>query len=722
MRILRIFLLLLTFSPLLPAQQRMLTMEEAVIKQKTTLAADKLKEVYWFKGSEGFAFTRLHQKDSLFSCSAPSWETKLLLTLRMLNTSLRDAHLDTLSALPLKLMIHSVSGELSFKISGNKILFNTSSHKITAQGIARLPVSSENTEDSPGTGFTAYTIGNNLFVSNEKELLTVTHDSNKNIVNGQSVHRDEFGISKGTFWSPKGNLLAFYRMDQTMVTDYPVLDLTQRPAVANLVKYPMAGDKSHEVTVGVFDPVKKTTVFLKTGEPKEQYLTNIAWSPDEKHVYIAVLNRAQKHLWLNAYNAATGEFEKTLFEETSEKYVQPLHPMEFVRDHPSQFVWQSKRNGSNNLYLYDITGKLLRQLTGTDEVDLEVTELNGFDAKGERTIYQCVPKNNLIGRIIRSSSLSDGTSHTCSATEGTHSARLSPDGTSYIDTYSSIAAPPVVAVMNQEGKTLKTVMNASNPLQEFKLGKIRVFTLKTSDGTPLFCRMILPVDFDSTKKYPVIDYLYGGPGVQLITDSWIAGSDLWFQYMAEHGYIVFTLENRGSSGRGLAFEQATFRQLGTVEMEDQLTGVDFLKSKSYVDQQRLGVFGWSFGGFMTTSLMTRHAGVFKTAVAGGPVIDWSYYEVMYTERYMETPQINKQGYETNNLCHYAGNLKGKLLMIHGTSDDVVVWQHSLLFLKSCVDAGTEPDYFVYPGHFHNVLGKDRVHLFTKITDYFTQNL
>jgi dipeptidyl-peptidase-4 len=386
------------------------------------------------------------------------------------------------------------------------------------------------------------------------------------------------------------------------------------------------------------------------------------------------------------------------------------------------FVWQSKRNGFNNLYLYNTEGKMLRQLSGMDGTDNEVTELIGFDAKGEHVIYQCAVKSNLIGRVIRSASLKDGKAITLSAVKGTHAAQLSPDGTYLIDTWSSPDVPRMMVVIGSEGKMMQTLLNAPNPLSAYKLGKMRVFSIPASDGNPLFCRMILPVDFDSTKKYPVIDYLYGGPGVQLVADSWLAGSDLWFQYMAEHGYIVFTLDNRGSSGRGKAFEQTTFRRLGTFEMEDQIKGTGYLKSLSYVDKNRMGVFGWSFGGFMTTSLMTRHAGLFKAAVAGGPVIDWSYYEVMYTERYMDTPQTNKEGYAENSLLNYADKLQGKLLLIHGTSDDVVVWQHSLMFLKKCVDAGTQPDYFVYPGHLHNVLGKDRVHLFTKITSYFEQNL
>jgi dipeptidyl-peptidase-4 len=722
-------LLLLATTHLLPAQHfippapnRMLTMEEAVLKQKTTLAPEKLKALNWVPGTGGLMYLKNGDFRNYTSWNPPvstSYASNFF-TLTDLNTALLKNQYDTLKSLPA--INWFGTDQFSFFSGAWKMVYTVTSKSISKALTVHFPKNFENAEDAPGGIWTAFTIGNNLFVSNAKEELPVTHDSDKNIINGKSVHREEFGITKGTFWSPNGDLLAFYRMDQTMVTDYPVIDLTKRPAAVTLIKYPMAGDKSHEVTVGIFDPVKKTSLFLKTGEPREQYLTNIAWSPDQKHVYIAVLNRDQNHLWLNSYSSTTGDFEKTLFEEKDEKYVQPLHPIVFVRGHSDQFVWQSKRNGFNNIYLYDVSGKLIRQLTGKDEIDQEVEDFAGFDETGDHMLYQCSPKNDLIDRIIRSSSVKDGSCKTLTPLSGTHAINLSPDGKYFVDTYSSLSTPRVVTVYSSAGKAMATLLKAENPLKEFKLGRLRVFTIKAGDGTDLYCRMILPVDFDSTKKYPVIEYLYGGPGVQLITDSWLAGSDLWYQYMAEHGYLVFTLENRGSAGRGEKFEKATFRHLGTAEMEDQLKGVDYLISLSYVDQNRLGVMGWSFGGFMTTSLMTRHPGVFKVAVAGGPVIDWSYYEVMYTERYMDTPQTNKEGFAESSLLNYADKLKGKLLMIHGTSDDVVVWQHSLLFQQKCVDSGTQPDYFVYPGHLHNVVGKDRVHLFNKISEYFIQNL
>ncbi|HEY4800360.1 MAG TPA: DPP IV N-terminal domain-containing protein [Bacteroidia bacterium] len=709
------------------SQTKMLTIEEAVLKQRTTLAPQKLEQLNWVNNSDNYFFIGYGaDKNWLMVGSAVKGKAERKVSLAEINSKLKEAKYDTLSSFP---AISCEGNSLSYKTGNFKAAYDWATHKMNF--IKReIPKDAENTNERPSSDVdAAYTIENNLYVWTGGKQVQVTKDAEKNIVNGKSVHRDEWGISKGTFWSPKGNLLAFYRMDQTMVTDYPIIDFTKQPAQAENIKYPMAGGKSHQVTVGVFDVKTQKTIFLKTGEPKEQFLTNIAWSPDEKNIYIAVLNRAQNHLWLNCYDAASGNFVKTLFEETDEKYVQPLHPLQFVKKHDDLFIWQSKRDGFNNVFLYNTDGKLIRQLTDyvapnvRKAYRVECNNVIGFDEKGETLYYSGINSGKVLGRELRFAKIDGTVDDTIASGEGTHTALLSTDGKYFLDSYSSVSVPRNVNVLSSTGKKIQNILTAENPLKDYKLGKMRLFTINAADGsTPLWCRMILPVDFDSTKKYPAIVYLYNGPNVQLVTNTWLGGSDLWFQYMAEHGYVIFTLDGRGSANRGIKFEQATFRNLGTEEMNDQLKGVEFLKSKSYVDANRLGVYGWSFGGFMTTSLMTRHAGVFKTAVAGGPVIDWSYYEVMYTERYMDTPQENPEGYKNSCVLNYAENLKGKLLLIHGTSDDVVVWQHSIMFLKKCVEKGTQPDYFVYPGHLHNVLGKDRVHLYEKITNYFMSNL
>lgn len=714
-----ISLIISAFTQITIAQTKLLTMDDAIIKQKTTLAPAKLKQLMWVKGENSYSY--VDTKDSidfliLGKAESANKPLKTLVSMVEINDGLGNLRFKSLKTFPQ--IQWKTSDIFTFEAEKNLFAYDLKSKLLTKEATRDFGDNSENIDVANKTNYVAFTVKNNLFVYDGKENLIVTNDANENIVNGKSVHREEFGIVKGTFWSESGKLLAFYRMDQTMVTDYPIIDWTVRPAKNNAIKYPMAGDTSHQVTVGVYNVNTGKTVFLKTGEPKEQYLTNIAWSPDEQTIYIAVLNRDQNYMKLNSYNVITGLFEKTLFEEKDDKYVEPMHPLVFVPKHPDQFIWQSERDGYNHLYLYDVTGKLIKQLTKGNWV---VTDFAGFDEKGTKAFYSSTAESS-ITRNFYSLDLKKGKIAKITSGEGTHTVILNNDGSYFIDNFQSTIVPREISICNNKGKKVQTIKQSENPLKDYKLGQMNIFKLKSANGDDLYCRMFKPVDFDSTKKYPVIVYLYGGPNVQLVNNTWNGGGDMWLQYMAERGFVVFTMDSRGSANRGKAFEEATFQHLGTIEMQDQLLGVSFLKNLKYVDADRMGIMGWSFGGFMTTSIMTRYPELFKAAVAGGPVIDWSYYEIMYTERYMDTPQSNPKGYEESEVLNYVDSLNGKLMLIHGTADNVVVWQHSLMFLKTCVDKGKQVDYFVYPGHEHNVLGKDRVHLFNKITDYFIQNL
>ena len=710
----KIILFLVAITQVAIAQTKLLTMEEAVVLQRTSLAPAKLKQLMWMKNSNNYSFIdKKNNEEVLVIGAAESAKQTDVLSLTQFNAALSSASLSAVKAFPL--MVWTADKQFTFELEKKYVTCDIDSKKITAN--RDLGEDAANKDIADKTNYVAYTIKNNLFVYDGKEKLIVTNDADVNIVNGQSVHRDEFGIKKGTFWSPKGTLLAFYRMDQTMVTDYPVIDWTTRPAQNVNIKYPMAGDKSHEVTVGVYNVATGKTMFLKTGEPKEQYLTNIAWSNDEQYVYIAVLNREQNHLKLNKYNATTGLLEKTLFEEKHEKYVQPKHPLVFLPN-GKQFVWQSERDGFNHLYLYNEDGTLVKQLTKGNWV---VTDFAGFDTKGTKALYTSTTESG-ITRNFYAVDIKSGKIVRVTKGDGTHTSMLSSNGNYILDNFQSTSIPRNVSIITTNGKSTRSIFEAPNPLKEYKLGAMSIFTLKSESGDDLYCRLFKPVDFDSTKKYPTIVYLYNGPSAQMINNTWNGGGDLWFQYMAERGFVVFTIDGRGSANRGLAFEQAIFRHVGVNEMKDQMVGVDYLKKQNYVDANRMGIFGWSYGGFMTTSIMTRYPDVFKAGVAGGPVIDWTYYEVMYTERYMDTPQENPEGYKESRTIDYIDNLKGKLMLIHGAQDPTVVWQHSIQYLKACVDKKKQVDYFVYPGHEHNVLGKDREHLYQKVTDYFMQNL
>jgi dipeptidyl-peptidase 4 len=722
----------LLFTAAEAQEKKWLTMDDAILKVRTSLAPKNLKQLNWIPNTSKYYY--ISDKKMMMMTDAATGKIDSLDVLSKLNSNDAFKGNEALSDVPALTFINA--NQFRFETKNKQVAyFNISDSKLLLRN--ELNHSLENIDFASSNDYAAYTTANNLslismlktqevFGAGETfkpsgSLLNITNETNAGIVYGASnVHRNEFGISKGTFWSPSNASIAFYRMDESMVNDYPIIDWMSVPAKNKNIKYPMSGGKSHEVTVGIYNLAKHTTVYLKTGMPADQYLTNIAWSKDEQHLYIAVLNREQNHMWLNSYNALNGDFEKTLFEETDSKYVEPLNPMQFIPNKPNQFIWQSNRDGFNHLYLYDVSGKLIKQLTSGK---FEVIKVLGFDAKADKIFYTANAES-AINKDLYSVSLSSGKIVKLTNGNGTHTVKLSDDGKYFLDNFSSITVPNIITLCDANtGKVLQTILKSEDPTKDYKLGEMSIFTIKNENNDDLFCRLYKPVDFDSTKKYPVVVYLYNGPHVQVITNSWLGGAaNLWFQYMAEHGYVVFSIDGRGSDMRGKAFEQAIHRQLGTVEMEDQLEGVEYLKSKSWIDASRIGIHGWSFGGFMTTSLMTRNPEVFKIGVAGGPVIDWTLYEIMYTERYMDTPTENPEGYAKNNLFNHIDKLKNKLMLIHGSDDNVVVWQHSLDYIKKCVDKGKQVDYFVYPGHQHNVLGKDRSHLYQKISDYFFQNL
>lgn len=576
----------------------------------------------------------------------------------------------------------------------------------------------------------AFVKGDNLYVCNAQGThKQLTKDGSRDIVYGQSVHRDEFGIYKGTFWSNDGQKLAFYRMDQSMVADYPLVDIDTRIATETPIRYPMAGEKSHLVTVGIYDLKTDKTVYLNTGDPTDRYFTNIAWSPDGKLIYLIELNRAQNHYSLDAYDATTGNKTATLYTESSDKYVHPMHAITFLPWDNSRFILQSEKDGYNHLYLFDTSGKQIKQLTTGKWI---VIDLMGFNAKTKEAIILSTGaspiQNNLYAVNLQTGArrlLDNGKGCHANTTGegGSHKIALSSSGQWILDSYTEPTVPRNIDIVNVASAKATRYFTADNPWKGYTVPEYSCGTIKAADGTTdLYYRMVKPTNFDPNKKYPTIIYVYGGPGVRNVEARWHYWSRGWETYMAQKGYLLFILDNRGSSARGLAFEQATFHHLGVEEVKDQMKGVEYLTSLPYVDKDRMGVHGWSFGGFMTTNLITTHPEVFKVGVAGGPVIDWKWYEVMYGERYMGTPQNNPKGYAESSLLPKAKNLKGKLQIITGMNDPVVVPQHCLNFLQECIKVGTQPDFFVYPGEPHNMRGHQSTHLHERISQYFDDYL
>ena len=581
----------------------------------------------------------------------------------------------------------------------------------------------------------AYVSGHNLYVMDADGKATqLSTDGSREIVYGQAVHRNEFASMKGTFWSPDGTKLAFNRMDQSMVADYPQVNTFEREATYEPDKYPMCGMTSHKVTIGVYDMKTGKTVYLKAGDPTDRYFTNLAWAPDGKKVYMFELNRDQNDCRLTAYDAETGEKTGELYREVDEKYVEPLNPIVFLPWDNSQFIMQSRQDGYNHLYLCTLGMHGSRMASNTESLEVEqltegkweVLSVLGFNSKTKSIIYKSNEASPIQQNVYSVSVANKKRTRIDEGGKGWHEgSTMSASGRYLLDNYQEPTVPRrIVAIDTQTGKS-HCILNAKDPWKEkgYNIPEYSCGKLKAADGTTdLYWRMVKPVDFDPNKKYPTVVYVYGGPHAHNVDARWHYSSRSWETYMAQKGYLLFIIDNRGSEHRGKDFEQATFRQLGQVEMKDQMKGVEYLKSLPYVDQDRMGVHGWSFGGFMTISLMTNYPDVFKVGVAGGPVIDWKWYEVMYGERYMDTPESNPEGYAKTSLLNKAKDLKGKLQIITGMNDPTVVPQNCLMFLNACSEAGTQPDFFAYPGEGHNMMGHKSVHLHERITQYFEDYL
>lgn len=701
-----------------------LTIEETVMGPRK-YASKTLSASQWRKDTKAVTYLSADFSGLMEKSASTNWTEATLVTKTELESALKtkiSGDEFTLRTFP---MVHwksknSFETELAGKNKNYNIIFDVETKQIT-KVVAYPSDGSEATFASNNQ--VAWLKGNNIQITlADGKTIAVTSDENSGIVNGSGyVHRQEFGIDKGMWWNEAGTQLAYYRKDETMVANYPLTNWNEREAVNKDIKYPMAGMTSENVTVVVYDVVSGKKVTIQTSEPKEQYLTMVSWEPTGKFIFIGVLNREQNHLKFNKYDASTGAFVKTLFEEKATTWVEPQHAITFVPNNPNQFIYQTDFYGFNQMYLYSTDGKLIKNLGYKDVV---VTNLLGFDTTNSKINY-IGTANNGLDRQLYQVDLKSGKTVQLTTVSGTHNASVSSDGTMILDQYSNATTPNEISILNVKNKMANTTLvKADNPFAgKIDLPKIELVTLTSADGkTPLNGRIIYPANFDATKKYPVMVYLYGGSHAQLVTNKWLSGAGYFDIYMAQQGYVVFTMDNRGSDARGKKFCEVNHRQLGVNEMADQMEGIKFLKSKAFVDADKIGVFGWSFGGFMSTSLMTSQADTFKVGVAGGPVIDWKYYEIMYGERYMDTPQENPEGYAKTSLLDKAKNLKGRLLIIHGAQDPVVVQQHSMNFIEACIKAGKQVDYFLYPNHEHNVSGRDRIHMYAKIADYFDTHL
>ncbi len=701
-------------------------MEDAVIGHRSYLQPKRLTQLQWISGTTKYSYiVKQNNREVVMVGDINQQEAEPLFASDLVKALLSELGVDDLQNLPP--FTWENANTIRFIFKNRFVWLDIKEEKVRTS--ATWEDKADNIDVEPVKKQVAYTLDNNLgIMNNAGEIIKVSNDPDKGHMYGSAgVHRNEYGISKGTFWSPMGNMLAYYRIDESMVTEYPIMNIDTRPATVKMIRYPMAGDTSHQVSVGIFNMGSRTSTYLNIAGDPEHYITNISWSRDENKIYLALLNRRTDSCWYQIYDVKSGNLIKTWAMFTAPTYVEPLLPLQYLGN-SNKLLWRTYELAKDHRSTHEIIKIIDENGNITDKNNYSygnsVADVFAFNDKGYFFSYFY---NNSLNKGIAYQPLGTGKASPViklSTRDGIYTPVFCDNGAYYISHFQSSDVPRVITINESVfGKELKSLLIAENPLKEYKMPAIAFINIEAADGiTDLNCRIIYPDNFDATKKYPSITYVYNGPHVQLVSNTWQGGADLWLYYMAQQGYLIFTVDGRGSGNRGKEFEQVIHRQLGTAEIADQIKGNDYLRSLPFIDGSRMGIFGWSFGGFMTTSLMTRTPGKYKTGVAGGAVIDWSYYEIMYTERYMDTPKENPEGYNASNLLSYIDNLQGKLLLIHGTSDDVVVWQHTLMYVKKCVEKKKQLDYFMYPEHMHNVLGKDRVHLMQKVTDYFNQNL
>ena len=547
-------------------------------------------------------------------------------------------------------------------------------------------------------------------------LYTLPESPGPGISYGGVVSRSEFGYRGDVFPSPDGSRIAVYRKDERAVGIFPMFDISLGDGSTVPLRYPMAGGASERLSLVVCDTLGNELCTLGvTDFDEERYLTGITWSPDGRYIFVQVLSRSQHDMNLNMYRSDDGSFVRTILSEHNDAWVEPQDPLYFIKGSYEFLYRTDNRDGYKNLYLCDTLGSV-RRLT---ECDADVSYIADDGRYVYYTSAEVSPVENHLFRIrLRRSGHSKPERLTWE--KGWHEIDMSPDCTKFIDRYSSFNVPGVTVVKDCEGNVVNHILTALDPLDEYAQCRAELGTVRSADGKyDNYYRLFYPLDYDPSKEYPLIVYIYGGPHSQMVTDSYLGNIRMWEMLMAQKGYFVYVQDNRGTQNRGAAFEKAINRQCGVAEAADQMAGINALLDRiPAIDRERIGVHGWSYGGFMTLTLACDNPGFFKVAVAGGPVIDWKWYELMYGARYMDRPQDNPEGYALTSLVGKADNLTGRVLICQGVLDDTVVWEHSLSFLQACIREEKRIDYFPYPLEAHNMMGRARVHLYDKITDYF----
>jgi dipeptidyl-peptidase-4 len=575
---------------------------------------------------------------------------------------------------------------------------------------------------SPDGSKIAFVRDNNLFVKdlgNDLGETQITTDGSVNrIINGQSdwVYEEEFAFAKAFFWSPDGQSIAYYRFDEALVPEYSMTIFDKLYPTAYKYKYPKAGEKNSVVSIHVYSLPRQTTVKIDVGQETDQYIPRVRWTNSS-----SLLNRHQNKLDYLLADAVSGK-SRVILTETDKYYIDIEKEQLTFLNNGKQFINVSERDGFNHIYLYDMNGKVVRQIT---KGNWEVTELYGVDEKTQTVFFQSA-ENSPSQRDVFSIKLNGTGKKRLNNQTGTNHATFSADFSYFILNHSTANQPAYITLNDRSGNTVRLLEdNAALKarLADFKIAPTEFFSFKTSEGVSLNGWMIKPSDFDPKKKYPVLMFVYGGPGSQSVADAWGGTRNKWYNMLAQQGYIVACVDNRGTGFRGAEFKKMIYKNLGKYETEDQIEAAKWLGKQSFVDAGRIGMFGWSYGGYMSSLCITKGADVFKMAIAVAPVTNWRFYDTIYTERYLQTPQENPAGYDDNSPVNFAHLLKGKFLLIHGTGDDNVHFQNSVVLSEALIQANKPFEQAYYPDKNHGIYGGETsMHLYSKMTDFIINNL
>jgi len=704
------------------------------------LSGSVVRGIEWSPDSKRFAY--FHDSESGKEASTELWvmdastgKTSVLVNAKLLETLLQPPKQQATQPTGLG---RAIPQDYQWSPDGNALLFIGDTQLVwldlRSMSSTRLVSGDAEIEDpkiSPDGKWVSYLQNYNLWVVNlvTKERKPLTTGGSEEVLKGKLdwLYPEELSSRTAYWWSPDSSQIAYFEMDERPVTRYPIYDMSSDIGALEFTRFPQAGEPNPIVRVGIVSVNGGDTRWLDTGPDKNIYVARVNWAPDSRHIAIQRLNREQTKLDVLLFDATSGA-SATILTETDKYWINLSDDFHFLSD-STRFLWTSERTGYRHIYLYDTSGKLLKQITSGDWA---VTGVEGFgpqSANGlvvdERRgyIYFLSNKEDAVETHLFRASIHGGSVVQLTHARGVHAPEISPDESAFVDTYSNANTPPKQDLDRLDGTRIAVLAENNVPeLAEYHVPPVEFTTVAADDGTILYASMIKPANFDPTRKYPVLVSVYGGPDAQVVRDAWDP-ENLWSDVLAQKGYIVWSLDNRGSTGRGHAFETPIYHQLGKIELADQLAGVKYLKSLPYVDGERIGIWGWSYGAYMTLTALFHAPDIFKAGVAVAPLGDWRLYDTAYTERYMGSPRTNEAGYHESSPANFVQNLKGKLMIAHGTGDDNVHFANTALLLNRFISAGKYPDLMIFPGRGHPISDRAaQIDLFNRITQFFLDNL